>query len=197
MPFNTYTDLQASVAGWLKRNNLGDRAADFITLAEARLNRRLRLSQMRTFFSITPSQQFVTLPGDYNQAIRITYGTQKLDFRPEDSADSWMEDRACGNEFTILGGRLWLLTKVDGVSKLTVHYYQDIEPLSDTNPSNWLLQDAPDIYLYASLLEAEPYIKNDERIQVWTLALTTAIDDITTNDSASQHSGSSLAIKKG
>jgi hypothetical protein len=99
------------------------------------------------------------------------------------------------NQYTIAGNSLWLLTYVDGQTKLTLHYYQNIEPLSDSNTSNWLLEDAPNIYLYASLLEAEPFIKNDERIPVWTAALNAAISDIQSNDDDSQHSGSSLSIK--
>ena len=78
---------------------------------------------------------------------------------------------------------------------MTVHYYQDIEPLSDTNTSNWLLEDAPDIYLYASLVEAEAFIKNDERVAGWKAALDTAIADLQQNDNDSQHSGSSMAMR--
>jgi hypothetical protein len=195
MPFQSYSDLQASVARWLKRNNLSDAAPDFIALAEARLNRKIRVRQMRTWYTVTPTQQFITLPGDYNEAIRLTYGDQKLDFRSEDSAEQWMEERGFGNEYTIAGNRIWLLTAVDGTTKFTLHYYQQIEALSTSNTSNWLLEDAPDIYLYASLLEAEPYIKNDERIAVWTAALTTALQDLEDNDQSGQYSGSALTMK--
>jgi hypothetical protein len=39
--------------------------------------------------------------------------------------------------------------------------------LDDTNQSNWLTEYAPQLLLYASLLEATPFLKNDERIGVW------------------------------
>ena len=32
---------------------------------------------------------------------------------------------------------------------------------------NWLTEYAPDVLLYASLLEALPFLKNDERVQMW------------------------------
>jgi len=32
---------------------------------------------------------------------------------------------------------------------------------------NWLTEYAPDVLLYASLLEATPFLKNDERVQMW------------------------------
>lgn len=197
MPFDSYAALQTSVARWLKRTNLTDMIPDFISLAEARLNRRLSVRQMRTWFSVTPSTNFVTLPGDYNRAIRVMYGDQRLDFTVENVADPIMTEGGNWNQFAIVGNKIWLLTKVDGTTKFTLHYYANVEALSTTNTSNWLLEDAPDLYLYAALLEAEPFIKNDERIQTWTAALEAAINDLETNDDAGQFGGSSLAMKRG
>lgn len=194
MPFASYDDLQASIGRWLKRNNLSDSAADFIALAEVRLNRRLKVRQMRTSFSVTPTTNFVTLPGDYNEAIRVTYGDKRLDFVAENAADVCLENFDGANKYTIAGNKIWLLTKTDG-SKFTLHYFQDIEPLSDTNTSNWLLEDAPDIYLYASLVEATAFVKDDDRVAGWKAALDTAIADLQQNDLDSQHSGSALGMR--
>ena len=44
--------------------------------------------------------------------------------------------------------------------------------------SNWLLACAPDAYLYGALLESAPYIKDDERIAVWTAGLVSVIDGL-------------------
>jgi len=75
------------------------------------------------------------------------------------------------NQFTKLGSRLLLQTYVDGVSTLSVYYYRQWERLSDFNESNWLLEDYPNIYKYATLLEAVTYIKDDEEIQKWSSML--------------------------
>jgi hypothetical protein len=40
--------------------------------------------------------------------------------------------------------------------------------LDDNNQTNWLTEYAPNLLLYATLLEATPFLKNDERIPVWT-----------------------------
>lgn len=39
--------------------------------------------------------------------------------------------------------------------------------LSGTNQTNWLTDFAPTTLLYRTLLECEPFLKNDERIPVW------------------------------
>lgn len=197
MAIQTYDDLKAAVGRWLKRTNLGDAPEDFITLAEAKLNRRLKVRQMRSVLQLTPTSPYVSLPGDYRSAIRVMYGNTPLRFLSEQMADPSMNLGGDFNRYTLIGDKIWILTQVDGKSILTLHYYQQIEPLSDTNTSNWLLEDGPDIYLYASLLEAEPYIKNDQRIPVWQSALEVALRDIGALDDEGQHSGSDMTMEAG
>ena len=48
-----------------------------------------------------------------------------------------------------------------------ISFYQRPIPLSESNQTNWFTQFAPDMLLYASLLEAVPYLKNDQRIETW------------------------------
>lgn len=43
-------------------------------------------------------------------------------------------------------------------------YYERPEPLSSTNQTNWTTQYAPQLLLYATLLEAQPFLKNPERV---------------------------------
>lgn len=43
-------------------------------------------------------------------------------------------------------------------------YYERPEPLSDINQENWTTQYAPQLLLYGSLLEAQPFLKRPERI---------------------------------
>lgn len=44
-----------------------------------------------------------------------------------------------------------------------VLYYERIAPLSSTNQTNWLTQNAPNAMLFGSLLQAMPFLKNDQR----------------------------------
>lgn len=197
MPFTSYADLQTSVASWLKRTNLNSSIPDFIALAESKLNNRLRVRQMRTSFSVTPTQPFITLPGNYQEAIKLKYGTTSLDFLSENLASDDMNQNCDVTQYTIAGNQIWLLGFIDSTSKFTMSYYAAIEALSTTNTSNWLLEDAPNIYLYASLMAAEPFIKNDQRLAIWGALLKEALDDIESNDDAGQHSGSSLTMRAG
>ena len=62
----------------------------------------------------------------------------------------------------------WLIVpSPDAEYPFEVLYYELPPLLSDEVQTNWITEYAPELLLYASLLEATPFLKNDERIQVW------------------------------
>ncbi len=50
---------------------------------------------------------------------------------------------------------------------LEILFYEQVRFLGPDFQTNWLTEYAPDVLLYATLLEATPFLKNDERVQVW------------------------------
>ncbi len=52
-------------------------------------------------------------------------------------------------------------------STLEVMYYEQPRFLGEDFQTNWLTEYAPDLLLYATLLEATPFLKKDERIGTW------------------------------
>lgn len=63
----------------------------------------------------------------------------------------------------------------DGTYTMKLVYSAQVDPLSDSNTTNALLDLAPDIYLYGALVEAEPYLQEDQRVQLWKALLEEAI----------------------
>ena len=62
----------------------------------------------------------------------------------------------------------WLVAPTpDAAYNYEVLYYERSQPLDETNQSNWFTQYAPQALLYGSLLQAMPFLKNDERIPLW------------------------------
>ncbi len=62
----------------------------------------------------------------------------------------------------------WLLAPTpDAASTLEILYYEQPALLGEELQTNWLTEYAPDLLLYAALLEATPFLKSDERIQTW------------------------------
>lgn len=48
-----------------------------------------------------------------------------------------------------------------------VLYYERVQPLDSSNQTNWFTIYAPQALLYGSLLQAMPYLKNDDRMGMW------------------------------
>lgn len=197
MNFNSYSDLQAAIASYLKRNNLTDQIPSFIALAEVRINRDLNnMPQALTAWNITPTQNFVTLPGDFNSLERVVYGDTPLTWIPFSQAKNSNESYNAGF-YTIVGQKLWINTSIQTGQKLSVYYYQNIEPLSDANISNWVLEEAYDLYLYAALMEASPYLVNDARIGVWQQAYAQGVASMQQNAKQSTTTADKLIMKRG
>ena len=62
----------------------------------------------------------------------------------------------------------WLVAPTpDTAYDYEVLYYERVQPLDSTNQTNWFTIYAPQAMLYGSLLQAMPFLKNDERIAMW------------------------------
>ena len=194
MSIRNYDELQTSVAGWLKRTNLTDQIPDFITLAEAGFNRVLRVRQMAATYTRTTNQNTVALPDDFLAAEKIQLDGRTLTYIERYAANSRDLGNSDGNRYTMIGTQLWLLSRVAAASVLTLDYYQRITPLSDDEPQNWLIEDAPDAYLYGSLMQAEPYLKNDQRVAIWSSLYGQIIDAMSSANMNARTSGSALAM---
>jgi hypothetical protein len=58
----------------------------------------------------------------------------------------------------------WLVSPTpDDDYPFQVLFYERLQPLSSTNQTNWLTQNAPNAMLYGTLLQAMPFLKNDQR----------------------------------
>jgi hypothetical protein len=62
----------------------------------------------------------------------------------------------------------WLVAPTpDQPYSFEVLYYEEVQPLDNTNQTNWFTQYAPQAMLYGALLQAMPFLKNDERLPLW------------------------------
>ena len=78
--------------------------------------------------------------------------------------------------------------------KRQLRYYQKIPALTNAKPTNWLLQDAPDVYLYASLVESERFLRSPEGVLAWETMLTQAKNSLIGSDRRGRYMGGSQRI---
>ncbi len=206
MALSTFTELKSAVADWLDRSDLTARIPDFITLAEARVSRdlRIRAMEVRSTMTTTAGKQYFNLPTNYIQMRNIqlnTNPTTALEYITPEMLDRLYGSSTTGKPraYTLIGDEIQLAPIPDSTYTLEMAFYEKFSPLGDGTGgsvvSNWLTSNAPDVLLYGALLEAEPFIKNDERVGLWVNAYDSAITKIQSADSRDRHSGSAMRVR--
>lgn len=77
----------------------------------------------------------------------------------------------------------WLIAPTpDANYSIEVAYYERVQPLDSTNQSNWFTTYAPQAMLYGTLLQAMPFLKNDERMQLWQAQYTQIVTTLKEED---------------
>ena len=201
MAINTYGTLQTAVANWLDRDDLTSRIPEFISLTEAIFNRTLRIRAMETIVSDnTPSgSKEDALPTGYLQMreihletspiVPLSYITPEIMYRIRAGSVNGRP-----NSYTIMGENILFGPTPDSVYAYSMTYYKALEALSDNAPTNWAILNAPDMYLYGTLLQAEPFLMNDERVPLWERGFRQAISDLQEQDNKDRHSGSEMRV---
>jgi hypothetical protein len=77
----------------------------------------------------------------------------------------------------------WLVAPTPDVDyNFEVLYYERVQPLDSTNQTNWFTIYAPQALLYGSLLQAMPFLKNDDRMPMWKSEYQAIIQTLKTED---------------
>jgi hypothetical protein len=208
MAISDYGELKTAVANWLDRDDLTDRIPEFIALGEARFNRVLRLRSMeaKSTASTVAGQRNLALPTSYIQMRNFQVNTSPLTTLSYVTPEIY--DRVWGGStsgtpkfYTILANEVSFGPIPATVMTVEMLYYKRFTSLSslaaaagNDQVDNLLLTESPDIYLYGSMLEAEPFIMNDERVPLWASALERAVSDLQEQDNKDRHSGSALRV---
>lgn len=180
MAITNFAELKTAIADWMARSDVSGSAADFIALAESRLNRELN-----------PVETDTTLTGTLNSR-RIDISSLSL-VAPialflVDGDEMELTQRSDGTfpyDDTSGEPSLWALdgTNIDFDRPLDEAYsfrfrYWGRFALSDSATTNWLLTNHPDIYLAASIVWGGAYIEDMTKIAFYKGILDEAIPSV-------------------
>jgi len=201
MALDTFSNLKTSIANWIHRDDLTSQIPDFITLCEAKINRVLRIAQVEVRATATLDGQYEGLPTDFLEmrSIQTTGATgHELEYVTPQKYNQEYKTSDSGNPviYTIIGSEIAFGPPPQDSYTMEMVYYKGFTALSDSNTTNWVLTNHPDVYLYGSLLAAEAHIKNDPRIEPWRRQYDEAIMGIVEADSRARYPGP-LRIRRG
>jgi len=160
-----YTTLQSLIADYLHRTDLTDKIPTFISLAESGMFRELEVQSLELTASGVTVGEFASLPVDFDALTKLTLNFAGkeivLDYQP--TSDGTTGDTPSGYTYETGKIRLW---GAGTGQAFTLYYKAVMQPLSGGVATNWLLDNASDLYLYASAMEGAKYLRDQGEIGV-------------------------------
>lgn len=203
MALSTYAELQSAIVSHLLRPELaGAQVQEFIRLAEAGINRDVRLVGMETVATgaLVAGTPTLTLPADYLEGRTFSLAATpvvQLEIVSPSVFFSRQGVNAAGvpRFFTVLGLEAHLGPVPDAAYAYTLHYARR-QDLAATSTS-WLLTNHPDLYFYGALVQAAPFLRlSDERVEQWSAFYSRAVEAARLASERLRYSGGPLRMMR-
>jgi hypothetical protein len=181
----TFTSLQSDIHNYLERGGATDpivfeQIPRLITLAERRIARELKIQGFQNVVTMTMQSDVAVYakPDRWRDTISINYGTgtgnnTRVQVYPrsyEYVREYWPNETETDPPkfYADYNYNYWIFAPTpDAAYPVEILYYELPPLLDDTNQTNWLSEYAPNLLLYGSLVEATPFVKDDQRVQLW------------------------------
>lgn len=199
-----YGTLKSTIATWLNRSDLTTYIPDFVRFAEQRIHYggsepyaspplRIPSMQVRTTGSISDGR--IELPEDMVELQRISVSVggynAELTYIPPQAYAELSNSQSTPSVYTIADNAI--LVAGTGAADYTLDYYEKFTGLLVDTDTNWLLTNAPTVYLYGALVETAPFLYDDPRFQMWFGMYRSAVGAL--NRSAIRPAAGSLAMR--
>jgi hypothetical protein len=202
MAFGTYQDLIDGVTSWINREDPETlaRVPDFIVFGENRIFRQLRarFNEATTTYLATSADNSagITLPTGFKEVKLITYDGRKMTrkseqfvYEREPSNTAQQEPRYFYRE----GDTLKFFPPPDANADVALTYYEHQGNISGTLVPA-LYVEAPELYLWAALLESAPFLKFDERVPVWEAKFNEVLGELMDDSWQAEFAGSTVSV---
>jgi hypothetical protein len=201
----TYAEFKAFVTTFLWRDGdtvLTNNLDNLIKMANAELNRVFKVED-RTITATTPvTDNTATVPSDYREMRSLsltdvgpmTYLTP-LEFSRQDVINAGRQRLpifTVSNDLILLSGDF----SPENPGEMTMVYYANIPDFAVTDTS-WVADDYLDVYAYCVLKQSAPFLREDDRLQVWTSAYGAALQSALDENAARKYTGSPQKITYG
>lgn len=160
---NGYADLLVTAGEYSGRNDIAHLFPRFLGMAETKLNRRLRIGAMEKVATVTLTDGAGPLPLDFIEARAVTMSNGRVLRSYSFQAllghyNHRVRSAHTPDAFAVVGKSITVRPVWGG--DIQVSYYAAIPALKPSNPTNWLLETAPDTYLYALVEEIAIWSKD-------------------------------------
>lgn len=202
MALDTYANLQTAIANELSRSDLTSYIPDWITLAESRINKNLRVRQMETTQASTIAAGVIAVPTNY-VALKDAYISSTTPYAPLDrKAAGWIYEnypsRVADNspKFIAREGSNFIFGPYpDSNYTVTLVFWNRFAALSSA--VNTVFTSYPGLWFFGALCESAHKLKADARIPMWEQRFKELIKAVQDEDDEEDFSGSELRMTAG
>lgn len=171
----TYDSLTTTVLQYLERNDPAtvNQIPTFITMCEFEIAQQIKtLGQMQVAESImVAGNPVIPKPARWRKTVSfnvvVNDSREPVYLRKYEYIKSYAPNASVTGQPLYYGDydyEHWLVGPTpDQDYNFEVLFYERIAPLSSDNQTNWLTQYAPNAMLFGTLLQAMPFLKNDQR----------------------------------
>jgi hypothetical protein len=189
----TYSELKTAVANWLNRDDLTSVIPDFISLAEARIARDLRHWKQEKRVTTDANERYENLPNDFIEIRQVQHAAggaiSSVSSVEMEKLRAASDAGGKPKYMRLTAEQIEFYPTPDTSYSISMLYYGRIPALSDAEPDNWLLRDAPDVFLYGALLQSAPYLVDDARVQVWAGLYQSGVEALNVENEKARVSG--------
>lgn len=201
MTISTFADLKSQVATFLNRSNLTAEIPYYVQLAETRIaygseegikTEPLRIRAMETSAYATFNAQSIQLPTGYLQQRRLYLSATPNGRLTYKTPDAFWTDARTGTSgqpviYTVEGESFILAPTPDTSYTGRILYYKKFTALALDADTNWLLTNAPNVYLYGTLLEAFSHVRNTDQAILNATKFAGVVNALNSADKADRH----------
>lgn len=192
----TFADLKTRLLELIDRDDITDEQAGvLIQLFETQANTRLRVGPMECLTESTLDDNHINVPDDYLglRSISILGSPDRVlaQVTYEDLVQLAGSNATTGKPayYAMAAEQLRFFPAPDATYTVRLLYYRSLAPLSDANPSNWLLERYPSAYLYGAAAQSAPLLREDDRLGTWTSIYSAVLDSIEQDDAKRRFGG--------
>ena len=174
-----YATLQTEIANYLNRTDLTAQIPTFIGLAESYLFRELHIKELETSVAGSTVGGYAVLPVDFGTLSKISITSNGSSYVLDYMALSEVSESVSTSPgyYSFENGNLRIWGTSTGQA-YTLYYVPAIAALSGSNTTNWLLENAQELYLYASCLEGAKYMRDAGEVARLTQTVAASLDSV-------------------
>ena len=201
MALANYTDLKTAVADYLARTDLTSVIPTFISLAETRMGRDVRIMEMLTQTTLSITSASANMPSDFLELREIHFDTDPVTplvyQTPEQFYANGLQNNAGQPVYFSFVDNVIKFSPTGTPATVSVLYYAQPTALSDSNLTNVFTSNCMDALLYGSLAEGSAYLMDDANVQKWAALYDRALQSIYQNNLGKINPNTSLSVKAG